>query len=350
MMPLTLLRSMRHDLRILRAAARLGPGMAFAFACAFCRPLEAATGITVKEEKGTLRVEAGGHPFTVYHPTGARRPYLHPIHGPTGKLMVRSWPEREAPGEEQDHIHHRGLWFGHRQVNGSSFWDDYPEGGLQIHESFTKVWSGAESGGFTEKVKWVDKQGREVCRDERTLTFAAQGDVRTIDIDVTITATQGPVVFGDDSDGLMAIRLAETMRLKIPNDIKNRKAGKKPGAGHIVNSEGVRDDQTWGKRAAWCDYYGPVDGEIVGVAIFDHPENVRHPTWWHVRDYGLFSANPFGKKGFEKLTDPKAGELTLPANATGRFRYRFVFHRGNEVEAKIADRYAEYARAKSSSR
>lgn len=324
--------------------------LAFGIAFLSFNSLEAAPGIAVKEDKGSLRVEADGKPFTVYHPTGARRPYLHPIYGPTGKSMVRNWPEQEAPGEEQDHIHHRGLWFGHRQVNGVSFWDDFPEGGLQIHESFSNVRSGAESGGFTEKLKWVDQQGREICRDERTVTFAAQGEVRSIDFDVTITATQGALVFGDDSDGLMAIRLAETMRLKVPNDIKNRKAGKKPGAGHIVNATGVRDDETWGKRAAWCDYYGPVGGEIVGVAIFDHPENIRHPTWWHVRDYGLFSANPFGKRGFEKLSDPRAGELTLPANGTLRFRYRFVFHRGDEVEARIAERYVEYTRAKSSSR
>jgi hypothetical protein len=40
--------------------------------------------------------------------------------------------------------------------------------------------------------------------------------------------------------------------------------------GHIINSEGQTDNDTWGKRAAWCDYYGPVSGETVGVAIGDY--------------------------------------------------------------------------------
>ena len=83
----------------------------------------------------------------------------------------------------------------------------------------------------------------------------------------------------------MAVRLNEVMRLTH---------GKAAGTGHIVQSTGVRDGATWGKRAEWCDYYGPVEGQVVGIAIFDHPSNPAHPTWWHVRDYGLFAANPFG--------------------------------------------------------
>lgn len=306
-------------------------------------PLAAAEGVSIAEAGGKLRIEIDGDLFTVYHPTGARRPYFHPIIGPTGKLMVRNWPEKEAPNEERDHIHHRGLWFGHHSVNGVSFWDDVEAGGRQIHESFSDIKSGTDAGRFSEAVKWVDKDGKEICRDERTIRFRKVPRGRAIDLEVTMIATQGDLVFGDDTDGLVAIRLAETMRLKIPNDINNRKAGKKPGLGHIVNAEGVRDDQTWGKRAAWCDYSGPVAGEVVGVAIFDHPQNLRHPTWWHVRDYGLFAANPFGKRHFEKLDDRKAGEFTLPAGQRITFRYRFYFHAGDEIAGRVAEAYAEYA-------
>ena len=73
----------------------------------------------------------------------------------------------------------------------------------------------------------------------------------------------------------------------------------KVGKGHIVNSDGVRDDATWGKRGDWVDYYGPVEGEIVASRSSTIPDNPRHPTWWHVRDYGLFAANPFGQHDFE---------------------------------------------------
>jgi len=131
------------------------------------------------------------------------------------------------------------------------------------------------------------------------------------------------------------VRVAETMKLKRDGE-----------HGHIVNSAGMRDGEAWGKRADWCDYYGPVEGKIVGIAIFDHPENPRHPTWWHVRDYGLFAANPFGKHHFESLDDKSAGNLTVPAGQSVTFRYRFYLHEGDEKQAEVAKKYHEYAGTK----
>jgi len=89
-----------------------------------------------------------------------------------------------------------------------------------------------------------------------------------------------------------------------------------------------------------------VDGKIVGIAIFDHPENPRHPTWWHVRDYGLFAANPFGQHDFEKLDDRAAGDLKIPAGESVTFRYRFYLHEGDEQQARVAVKYQEYAKEK----
>ena len=66
----------------------------------------------------------------------------------------------------------------------------------------------------------------------------------------------------------------------------------------------------WGKRSNWVDYSADLDGEKLGVAMFDHPGNPRHPTYWHARDYGLFALNPFGSNAF----DPKQEE------SSGRFR------------------------------
>jgi hypothetical protein len=34
--------------------------------------------------------------------------------------------------------------------------------------------------------------------------------------------------------------------------------------------------------------------------MMDHPSNPRFPTYWHARDYGLFSLNPFGVRDFER--------------------------------------------------
>ena len=172
---------------------------------------------------------------------------------------------------------------------------------------------------------------QEIARDERTLRIYPEKDgTRMFDFEVTVHPSDGELKFGDTKEGTMALRLAETMRLKG-----------KVGKGTIVNSEGVRDGQTWGKRAKWVDYYGPVDGKTVGVAVFDHPSNPRHPTWWHVRDYGLFAANPFGEHDFEKAAKG-AGDLVVPAGKSITFKYRFYMHPGNEQEGKVEEAYAEY--------
>jgi hypothetical protein len=83
---------------------------------------------------------------------------------------------------------------------------------------------------------------------------------------------------------------------------------------------------------------------MYGIAMFDHPQNPRHPTRWHVREYGLFSANPFGKYYFEgRKGQPGEGDLKIPAGEGVTFRWRFYFHEGDERQAQVAERYQEYA-------
>ena len=115
--------------------------------------------------------------------------------------------------------------------------------------------------------------------------------------------------------------------------------------GSILNSEGFTDDDAWGKRADWVDYFGTSPkGHVCGVAMFDHPENLRHPTWWHARSYGLLSANPFGQGDFEKGDVPEnAGDFTLAEGEELELKCGFYFHRGNAEEAKVGEQYARFA-------
>ena len=158
-----------------------------------------------------------------------------------------------------------------------------------------------------------------------------------LDFEITITAGAKEVVFGDDKDGTMAIRVPETMRVT-----KGKAKDAAGGDGHIVTSNGKRDVEAWGAKAEWCDYYGPVEGKTAGVAIFDNPSNPRFPTWWHVRTYGLFAANPFGQAQFEKLPDKNAGAFKIAPGKSATFRYRFYFHEGDTEQAKVAEHYRDY--------
>lgn len=300
--------------------------------------------VEVTEQPGFVRVSIDGKLFTEYHYTGARRPYCYPVIGPTGAGMTRNWPLKEGvPGEDADHPHHKGLWFGHRHVNGAGFWEDSGKPGAKlgqiVHDGFLKLEGGKDHGVIRSKNKWVlDGTNELVCTDVRTMTIRQTDDGPLFDFDITITAPDKEVVFGDDKDGTMAIRVAESMRVQ-----KGKSKDALGGEGHIVTAAGKRDGDAWGTRAEWCDYYGPVAGKTAGVAIFDHPGNPRHPTWWHVRTYGLFAANPFGKAQFEKLPDKNAGDFTIAPGKSATFRYRFYFHRGDAEQARVADHFRDYA-------
>ena len=107
----------------------------------------------------------------------------------------------------------------------------------------------------------------------------------------------------------------------------------KPG---YLNSTGQRDAHAWGRRAAWVDYSGRSDSTVVGVTLMDHPDNLRHPTWRHARDYGPLAANPFGMHDFENAPAGR-GDFVLPAGATLPLRYRLCLHEGDADDARIPE-------------
>ena len=282
--------------------------------------------VTAEQSGDKVVVKIDGESFAEYVPDFHGTPIIWPIIGPTGKPMTRAYPMGEGPGEKQDHVHHRSLWFTHGDVNGLSFWDRE----TIKHRRYVKVESGAQAVIVTEN-EWLAPDGKRQCEDQRTLTFGTDGDARWVDFDITIKASDGVVKFGDTKEGTFGVRVAGTM-----------KATSDP-PGRIVNSEGQTDGDAWAKKAAWVDYQGPVAGEIVGIAILNHPSSFRFPTYWHVRTYGLFAANPFGLHDFVRGQQVD-GSHTLNPGETMTFRYRVLFHRGDEKVGKVAEAFADYSK------
>jgi len=315
---------------------------------ATARAAAPAQPVTLTRLDDRVRVEVGGKLFTEYVFKGASRPYCYPVLAADGVSLVRDFPMKETAGEDRDHPHHRALMFAHSNVNQVDFWNEGTSGtrfpkGTTAHDGIEEA-SGGEIGVLRVRNRWNAPDGRTLATDTTTLRFRAVGDVRMIDYEVTIRAPKDtPVTMGDNKDGTMAIRVAQWMTM--PHKLQKKDI---PGVGRIVTARGERDAKAWGTRAEWCDYHAERDGKIYGVAIFDHPQNLRHPTWWMARDYGLFAANPFGQKDFEPAAKHPAGkgDYTIPAGGTLTLRYRFYFHFGDEVAAKLAERYRDYAAGK----
>jgi hypothetical protein len=302
--------------------------------------LEPADRVTIEQLDDRCRVLIGGELFTEYIFRGYEKPILYPIIGPHGIGMTRNFPMRpDVAGEANDHPHHKSLWFAHRPINEIDFWSTSPDAGKCVHGKLLEVKSGGRRGLIRAANQWVHGAGKVAFTDTRTLAFEALASARVIDWEITIEATHGPVTFGDSKEGTMAIRTHPNLRLE--NDPAR---GVTTANGQALNSQGVTGRDVWGKRADWIDYWGTIDEKVVGVAIFDHPANPRHPTHWMARQYGYIGANPFGLNAFEGKP-PGAGDMTIPAGEQVTFRYRFLFHEGDPQEAQIDRRYRDYAEA-----
>jgi Methane oxygenase PmoA len=161
------------------------------------------------------------------------------------------------------------------------------------------------------------------------MKFQAIPELRIVDLDITLKARE-QVVLGDTKEGAFAIRLADALT-------------EKSGSGKMVNDRGQQGmANVWGKRFSWVDYSGSIDGEKLGVAIFDNPSNPGYPSRWHARDYGLFALNPWGQHAFEPAI-PEAHTL-LDGGASLRFRWRVVIHQGDTASAHIAELYKEFVK------
>jgi hypothetical protein len=277
------------------------------------------------EKESSVDVMVNGRLFTSYIFKGAPKPYIYPIIGPTGKGITRNYPMKELPNESRDHAHHRSLWFTHGNVNGIDFWTESPKNGRIVHREFKKLTSGPLYGHISTVNDWIGPDGKKICEDTRDIYIYNTSGVGIIDFKITIKATDGPVTFGDTKEGMFGIRIADSMTVDR-------------GKGRIQNSRGDLNEAAWGKQAEWCDYYGPVDDEIVGVAIMNMPSSFRFPTYWHVRTYGLFAANPFGLRDF---TGDKSvnGGYTIPKEGTISFAYRIYIHKGTTEDGAVADVY-----------
>ena len=315
------------------------------FLLAAALPLAAQVKVTHSSDR--ISIEIDGKPFSeLFIGASTNKPYMHPLRSATGKIVTRAYPMDTVEGESKDHPHHRGLWFTHGDVNGFDFWANEdgqkaagPKGKVVI-KKVVDVKSGKKSGMLAANFDWLDTQGKAILSETRTTVFYSHPTLRTMDFDITLKALE-KVTFGDTKEGTFAIRLAAGLEEPQKKSIPMPKR-----TGLMVTAEGKRGEkEVWGKRSKWVDYFGELEGEKVGIAIFDHPTNPKHPTYWHSRSYGLFAANIFGEHDFY---DDKSrnGSITLPPSETLRFRYRVVIHPGDDQSAGIARMYDEYLKKK----
>jgi hypothetical protein len=285
------------------------------------------------EKEGKLDFLMKGKLFTSYNykPAPAPKPYFYPVMGPRDIPVTRGWPMDPQKGDVEDHPHHKSIYVSHGDINGVDVWSEEKGHGGQKHEQFMRLVSGPFVSGFDEKLTWHDKDGKPLMGEVRTVRlYNLPWNLRVMDIGVKFVAEHGPVTFGDTKEGgIISVRVATPMN------------GNKTGL--IENAFGGKGEaECWGKPSPWVDYSGMVKGKRLGIAVFDHCNNLRHPARWHVRDYGLFALNPFALSHYKYGRDTD-GSYRLEAGKELAFSFRIVIHQNDAVRGKIKESYLTYA-------
>ena len=286
------------------------------------------------KEAKSFDIFAGKQLFATLH-CGKQwaKPFIWPVNTPANASVTRAYPMvLNVPGETNDHIHQKSLWTGWGEVNGCDLWAELDKHGSMLVTKVDLLEAGPIRARFRLAVDWVDGKGKKLLSEVRELSFCATADARTIDFDVKLLATEGDVWIGDTKEGgICSVRVASSM------DGVN--------GGVITLSDGsVGEAECWGKPASWCDYYGAVKGGKAGVCIMDNPVNDSFPTYWHVRDYGLMAANPYG---FQYFTGNPAKNLSfaIQAGASKQWKFRVLLHDTPLSATRMPERYQDYAHA-----
>lgn len=271
------------------------------------------------------------------------KPYLYPIIGPTGDPVTRDFPMKDNPsereGKAQDHPHHRSLWCSHGDIRragvdkSQNYWSECKDCDKQRVSRIIRLSTGPVFARIEAEIEWLDgENGQRDLTEQRSYTFfVGDSTCRIIDIRNVLKFTDGDITFGDTKEGgIVSIRVPMSMQEKPP------------GKGQMLNSRGQKGmNECWGKPAEWCDYVGPVNGNILGIAVFDHPANYGHPVHWHIRDYGLYATNPFGLRAFDKSNAD--GSKTWKKGESIEFNNRIFIHKGDTRQARVNDMYKLYA-------
>jgi hypothetical protein len=266
---------------------------------------------------------ADGHTvYLVYLMNGcATKPYISALAAPSGRNLLADCPH--------DHIHHHGVWWGHGDVNGVTFYLELPneDPGRIVHRRWAEQIRESDHVGFVEELDWVAPSGEVLICETRRLgvTFGSLKGY-TVDFENEYVA-QADIRFGTTKEsGTPLIRLADAFNGR--------------GGGVIVNSEGGRSEQaTFGVSARWVDYHAPVPPAygshgFEGLACFDHPTNPDYPNKWFTREYGPLSP----REGNHFV-----GETELKCDDALRLRHRLYVHEGNETAGDVEAEFRRFA-------
>jgi hypothetical protein len=299
--------------------------------CLLAPTSAAEPGVMFRSEAGQVRIEVGGKPFAryVFRDEQIPRPHFCDLKEPGGVQVTRNHPPVEGQDPTDHDSFHPGLWMAFGDLGGSDFWRNK---GRVEHTGFTEKphsIDGAKNGRFTVLNRYVTEAGVPCATETCRVTVLPRNGSTLLILDSEFSPVKDELVFGDQEEMGLGVRLATPLIVTKGGRIRNRDGAE--------NEKGVR-----GSSAPWCDYSGLIDGRRTGVCLMSDPANFR-PSWYHARDYGLLVANPFGRNA---LTNGEKSRVVVNPGEHLRLRFGALIYRTKDAAGEdLPAAYDQFLRA-----
>jgi len=282
--------------------------------------------VHAEQQDGRIVVHQGDGGWT-YEWSARKRPFLHPVATPSGKVLTRNSPE--------DHPWHHGLWFTIKLVNEENFWEEHDAYGVLRHTAEPTLVDHHPDRDWevSGELTWIRPDRETVVIDEhRVLSHHALGpDAYGIDVDTTITPRVDVLL---DRTPFTTWGGYGGLSLRGRGDWTNTR---------LLLADGEERERALGEPSPWCDLSGTVDGGEGGVTFLDHPHNPRHPVPW----YASTRAATYGEEGWSNFLNAAFlwdEPLPVAAGEGLRFRYRVVVHDGTWGADRADDAWQTFTR------
>lgn len=234
---------------------------------AVAAPACAQESMELVQDQDSVRASISGRPVLKYRFGNVEfKPYVSGLFSPAGVQVLRDSPA--------DHKHHHALMFA-VNADGVEFWG--PEGekcGRQVNAGLagcqSVIHDGRGAGWFVQQLDWTAPDGRKLVCEQRTVRIhTAPGQDATL---VTWQSVLCPAA------GLESVELSGRNYLGLGvRFVQSMDSGSTMLAADNVPPEPDGKSHVM-YPTRWIACSGSADGHPVTVALFDHPDNPRHPA------------------------------------------------------------------------
>jgi len=292
-------------------------------------PQRSSNTVSCRDTNRALKLSVSGHPVLTYHtavvvppagldPVFSRSGFIHPLITPSGQVVTADFPA--------DHAHQHGIFFAWKQTEFEGrpvdFWNQADRTGHVEHVQVNHDQSGPVFAEISVSLRHLDltaPDGPKPALDEEWIVrLYRHRDVHVFDLlSKQQCASESPLTMLEYHYGGMGYR-GPVEWLGTDSGFEMR------------TSEGIGRKEGNHTRPKWVDCTGPIDGQLCGLRVIQHPENFRYP-----QPVRLHPSKPYFVFAPEVL-----GEFSIEPEQVYVSRYRYVAFDGQpakSVEALAVD-------------